>query len=476
MNTTDPTTPGLFLPVYAATASNGSPVTTFTGMCYNEITMTYNQVDDSTFEVTVELQDKSHRLCKEAMLFSNTEINHFEIFLTGGTHKMTFHNVGQDAITEEKLGGIKAYFFCESLKNEFESFKITAEMFLALTTEGMPKIVPDFPQVYGSVDIEEAFINFVNITMEWEWEPREIKNVDLDPSQIRSGDFIAMTGIDALSAIIMYGSASYIDHSLMFLWFEDGLYIVESTDPVIKRTPFETFMNNCHRGDTSVSWLPLSDEMAEKFNETAAREFYFAMEGVPYGYHNFLYGWVDTPEDNWPPVLPHHFAPILFSWVEHYDYDLADNMFTEALNLRLGVKGHNITETAAIAAEQGMLLEDVMAMVEKDSYRYTGLGPMDGRAFVCSAFVTALWNAAGLFDPYEIEPAEFTPGDVYRMNFFSKEARPDACVEADPDLEFCQFAGKYRQELPKFNTIAPYSHMNERCPSIAPEFYRPDGC
>jgi len=86
-----------------------------------------------------------------------------------------------------------------------------------------------------------------------------------------------------------------------------------------------------------LSYLPLTDELADKFNETAAREFYFSMEGSPYGYHNFLYGWVDTPEDNWPPIFPAHFGPILFSWIEHYAPNLATDMFTEALNKRLGV-------------------------------------------------------------------------------------------------------------------------------------------
>lgn len=71
-----------------------------------------------------------------------------------------------------------------------------------------------------------------------------------------------------------------------------------------------------------------------------------------------------------------------------------------------------------------MTLEDVMGMVEDDSFRYTGLGPKDGRAYVCSAFVTALWNAAGLFESYEINAAEFTPADVYRMNYFSTAPRP----------------------------------------------------
>jgi len=39
-----------------------------------------------------------------------------------------------------------------------------------------------------------------------------------------------------------------------------------------------------------------------------------------------------------------------------------------------------------------MILDDVMAMVEDDSFRYTGFGSRDGIALVCSAFVTALWK------------------------------------------------------------------------------------
>lgn len=263
----------------------------------------------------MDLQDKNSVLCKEAILFSNSQINHFEIFFRAGQHKMTFNNVGQAAETAEALGGIQAFYFCEDLKNEFESLAATVEIFVDFTAEGMPKIVPDFPKIWESESVEKAFVNFVNITMEWDMVERPIRNVDIDPSTVRSGDFFAVTGLDGLSAIIMYGSGSYIDHSVMALWFDDGLYIVESTDPVIKRTPFDEYMNIVHGSDTLFSYLPINDELAKKFNETAAREFYFSMEGAPYGYHNFLYGWVDTPEDNWPPVLPHHFAPILFSWV-----------------------------------------------------------------------------------------------------------------------------------------------------------------
>jgi len=31
-------------------------------------------------------------------------------------------------------------------------------------------------------------------------------------------------------------------------------------------------------------------------------------------------------------------------------------------------------------------------------------------------------------------------------------------------------------QFPNMNIIAPYYKMNERCPSLAPEYFRPDGC
>mmetsp|Transcript_87491 Transcript_87491/g.120547 ORF Transcript_87491/g.120547 Transcript_87491/m.120547 type:complete len:94 (+) Transcript_87491:1383-1664(+) len=92
-----------------------------------------------------------------------------------------------------------------------------------------------------------------------------------------------------------------------------------------------------------------------------------------------------------------------------------------------------------------MTVDDVIGMTEEEGWIYSGLQPKDGRAYVCSAFVTALWKAAGLFDGHDINAPEFTPGDVYRMNFFDTETpRPQQCIDADPDLEFCQLRGLYR--------------------------------
>jgi len=86
----------------------------------------------------------------------------------------------------------------------------------------------------------------------------------------------------------------------------------------------------------------MRDEIRAKFDNKKAVDFFNETAGLPYGYHNFLYGWIDTPRDNLPPLLPNEFLPILFSVVEMIAPDTANEFFTEALNKRLGTTGLNI--------------------------------------------------------------------------------------------------------------------------------------
>jgi len=123
------------------------------------------------------------------------------------------------------------------------------------------------------------------------------------------------------------------------------------------------------------------------------------------------------------------------------------------------------------AAKKGVIFEDLLTIVEKEGWEYS-----TGRNYVCSCFVTAFWKAGGIFGNLEIEPNEFSPKDVYQLKIFNSTSVPEVCRNADPDLPYCQVIGKYKMTLPGFNTINLYSHMNERCPSVAPEFVRPEGC
>lgn len=73
--------------------------------------------------------------------------------------------------------------------------------------------------------------------------------------------------------------------------------------------------------------MPLSAEARAQFNETACIEFFNKTEGLPYGFHNFLFGWVDTPEDNLPPIMPPMMVPIVLSIFEDFDPVTADIFF-----------------------------------------------------------------------------------------------------------------------------------------------------
>ena len=55
---------------------------------------------------------------------------------------------------------------------------------------------------------------------------------------------------------------------------------------------------------------------------------------------------------------------------------------------------------------------------DDETWEYEGLEPKDGRAYVCSCFVAALYKAAGLFGDLTISSTEFTPKDVYNLNFY----------------------------------------------------------
>ncbi|RZB68198.1 hypothetical protein D0Y65_038128 [Glycine soja] len=52
-----------------------------------------------------------------------------------------------------------------------------------------------------------------------------------------------------------------------------------------------------------IALLPLHPALCASFNETAAREYALSMAGKPYGYHNMIFSWIDTLNENYPPPL-----------------------------------------------------------------------------------------------------------------------------------------------------------------------------
>ena len=90
----------------------------------------------------------------------------------------------------------------------------------------------------------------------------------------------------------------------------------------------------------------------------------------------------------------------------------------------------------------------------------------------------AVFKAAGLFGDLEVHATEFTPRDMYELNFFDKNFRsnnPD-CQKYDSGHPYCQIMGKYKMEFPRYGTVSPYENMNEICPMISPLYERQHNC
>ncbi|XP_028556255.1 uncharacterized protein LOC110093632 isoform X2 [Dendrobium catenatum] len=156
--------------------------------------------------------------------------------------------------------------------------------------------------------------------------------------------------------------------------------------------------------------------------------------------------------------------------------DYAANLWNEALNKRLGTEDLDLPDIIVETEERGSSFAKLLAIPEQDDWIYS-----DGSSTSCVAFILQMYKHAGLFDPISrsIQVTEFTIKDAYTLNFFESNSSrlPEWCNKEDSvKLPFCQIKGKYRMELPDYNTIQPYPRMNEKCPSLPPNYDRPSYC
>ena len=106
--------------------------------------------------------------------------------------------------------------------------------------------------------------------------------------------------------MIMYGTGSPVGHVANAMWFDDGeLYVVEADRMEgVMKTKWDDWFIWAESIGNNVVWMPLKPELRERFEEEAARKFFYEIESLPYGFASLLFSWVDTEEENLPPLLP----------------------------------------------------------------------------------------------------------------------------------------------------------------------------
>jgi hypothetical protein len=376
--------------------------------------------------------------------------------------------------------GVSFMRFCDSIFHFIPSLLKTAQLFI-----GGLGLNPDIPFIGSHVPMEMQLANvqFIKEATGYQWRERPSnKFIDYDASHFQSGDFLAITRFDGVDNIIHWGAGSHSGHSVMAMWDRTvepaQLYIVESQDGWywpnhgLQRTKWEQWRIWAHNADFNIAHLPLKKEFAEKFDEVKAWAWFDETKGMPYGYRNFLFGWIDTTDQNFPSILDINFAWIVFRLLEKINHQITDQLLKEALNWRVGAKDLDLWEVEQAALNQGKTLNDLIAMVEPEGIKYS-----DGYSYVCSAYVMSFYLRSGMLGDVVGHATEFTPRDVYTLAIYDTEwVKPQECIDNDPELPYCQIMGRWKMDLPEYSSITPYSHMAERCPSQAPTYFRPVDC
>jgi len=302
----------------------------------------------------------------------------------------------------------------------------------------------------------------------------------------------------------MWGTGSLASHhTVAFRDATNGqLYVHESTDQPpftddywpppygIIRTPYKQWIQQAIKAEYNVDMMFLSDKYQARFDNKKAFDFFMKWQGMPYGFHTFVYEWVDADVGNLPidATDPEIFS-LLFDamnyWVSNTSKTSVYSILLEGLNNRLNQNFYSMDQMWRYLETQSTsnvnvfeLFVQAINMPEQDNWNYrspdewcTNRTSCFGKSMVCDVFVANIYSAAGVFGDLntQILAGEWVPRDLYSATIFNATyTGPKGC-----DFQgFCQVMGEYQIPLPTFNTIDLYPHMNERCAAVPPAYIR----
>lgn len=417
--------------------------------CFKSNTATL-EISGKDATVTITSSDPADEGCYDNYLIATIYGFRGSLVTTEGPHPRKF-KVSKEEIAEINERGLMI-------------FSVPADSALVLAEFGeMIKI---------AMSDEPANREFTEKHMEFKYEQRpQPKYKKIDHSHFQSGDQLAVNRFKGTHTMCKLYTGARTGHVAMALWKGDKLFVVESTADGIQRVPWEQWMNHCVEKECMVAVLPLRKDLAEKFDEDAAWKFFETVEGGSYGFGGYIFPWLDTATENFPPEIDASYAELLLVITDALIPPAAMQIPLVGFNKRLGTTGLTTSEVLQECRDQGITLTELGMIPEQDDWLYDG-EPM----LVCSQIVTRLYREAGVLAHGEnIKAGEQTPRDCYMMNMFDSEwaDKPEECYD---DLPYCQVMGEYVLDLPGYNTLDTYDNMSDKCPSVAPDYPRPAGC
>ena len=453
---------------------------TFQNFCFKNNQASFFFTSALEIEVNIYSTHPKDLLCSDT--FFVTSITNMQIhtkFVRGAsTHFMKLSS--QEDADYIRANGLTIIPACDKLINFLPDIFETALLFTDyIGVKKLPPKVETYLQLKIYKKLEE-----LGGQSSFERNPNAAP-IDLNwlNANVRSGDVYCLFTPSSTDMLVLYGTGGNCEHTGMFLWDSSKvLWMVESNTPVVHKFTAQSWIHKLKAPTTyTMNLLRLRPDLSASFNADAAWSAFNQYNGFPYGYENFLFSFLDTPEDNVTPFMNTDLILTMVAIADKLPIPTVQADITqyvlEAMNHRLGTQNLDMNGLLEQMAIQKLSIGQVMAIPENPNWTY-GVGtPFEGKRFICSAMTTYLLKAGGALGDVTVVPQEFTPNDVFNLNIWEQASqRPALCVSNDPKLPYCQLSGM-RSLVPfRFSAFTPYNHMNESCPALAPSYQWPTVC
>lgn len=315
------------LPSIKAKIKSFNEIHTFSSKCYSKISVELKQTESNKLTLEISPFSKKKFLCSETFIIHSTNFNKYLTLITTSKQTIILNNISNPEIHDIKINGLKIITFCQPFLTSLFSLIKTIELFIKnpfSTDSHLPEFTEQVNKNLLEYFTKRTFIETKN-------------NTNLDEKFIESGDFIGISRLDGIGGMVMLGTGGYINHAAMALWIENELYVIESADggcwpfKGIQKNLYKDWIKYANNADYNVVVLKLRKDLRKLFNVNKVIEWYKSVEGLNYGYHNFLFTWIDDIEGNLPFKTDHSLIEFIFSYVNYFSSDLANKIFMKLL-------------------------------------------------------------------------------------------------------------------------------------------------
>ena len=236
------------------------------------------------------------------------------------------------------------------------------------------------------------------------------------------------------------------------------------------RTPYLKWFDLASRANYDVSIIKIKQKYSDLISSNIEKIdlWWEENKGTPYGYPNFLWGWIDTIDSNLPGNLDKHFFTMMVSFAFRKNISTKNltSFLIEGLNQRINYyfndqNSYNWQGILNWSYRHNYLIWDLWTLPEMDKWKYN-----NKYARVCDTLILTFFKLVGIIND-QIEITEFTPRDLYMIQLWESWNKTNNHLSV---------LGEYQIDLPSFNSVPLYSNMNQKCSTIPLKYIRQDNC